>query len=430
MQFTRKTMGRIALFLGVMTMLSCSAAPEKDINLDELATNAGTAQGAFVKGLRSHTELSDDELDAWAKQHEPTSAVQYFDDFYQYGMKHPDTNKGFQSLILALTVSGDGKAPAKQLRAIHDRLYETYRDTTQYTHVLRNLRNGRSVGYGKREDVDPTENDRAREERVIFLLDRVSKTTKNAVVLNHVRMYLGDYLLRTLDQMDEKDLAAITKRSERARALFQAAIENTKDEPMPIFSSNGIDILQRYRTARRSAERPDDYVDPPQNNQRETPFIHELSAKFLFKLNHLTVGKMLPPTIGADLTGSAQALSQYKGRVLLIDLWATWCGPCIEKFPHFRELKQQYKASPFEILGISGDDEVADITEFLEDNDLPWDLWFAGREGGILSDWSTYALPTVFLVDHTGTIVSKNPSDEKIEALLPALIRAAEQAAK
>lgn len=132
--------------------------------------------------------------------------------------------------------------------------------------------------------------------------------------------------------------------------------------------------------------------------------------------------------IGVDLEGNAQNIDQYLGRVVLIDFWATWCGPCLVKFPHMREMVEKYDGRPFEILGISADYTLSDVTMFLEGNDLPWDIWFAGFNQGVVRSWNITEFPTVYLVDHMGMIVAKNPTDTQLDAMLEELVGKAEQA--
>lgn len=134
-------------------------------------------------------------------------------------------------------------------------------------------------------------------------------------------------------------------------------------------------------------------------------------------------------TIGVDLDGNSQNIDQYQGRVVLIDFWATWCGPCLVKFPHMRELEQKYEGRPFEILGISADYALSDVTMFMEDNDLPWDIWFAGFNQGVVKDWNITAFPTVYVMDHTGMIIAKNPTNTQLENMLGELVSNAERAA-
>ncbi len=148
------------------------------------------------------------------------------------------------------------------------------------------------------------------------------------------------------------------------------------------------------------------------------------------QLAYLQTPVPIQDTIGVDLDGNEQNIDQYRGKVLLIDFWATWCGPCLVKFPHMREIKTTYAERPFEILGISADYDPSDITTFLKDNDLPWDIWFAGFNQGVVKEWNISEFPTVYLVDHTGMIVARDPSDQQLDAMLVELVTKAEQAAK
>jgi cytochrome c biogenesis protein CcmG/thiol:disulfide interchange protein DsbE len=109
-----------------------------------------------------------------------------------------------------------------------------------------------------------------------------------------------------------------------------------------------------------------------------------------------------------DADGKTVRLSDYKGKVVLLDFWATWCGPCKIEIPWFIEFERQYKDKGFAVIGVSMDEEgwtvvkpfVSDLAinyRILQGNDSTADLY-----GGV------NALPTTFLIDREGRVAWKH----------------------
>jgi len=140
-------------------------------------------------------------------------------------------------------------------------------------------------------------------------------------------------------------------------------------------------------------------------------------------------GKPAPEFTLEDLNGKKLSLSNYKGKALLINFWATWCAPCKIETPWLVELRNQYAAQGFEILGISMDDidrdapeklsgEKKEIARFVQQQQMPYPVLIDGdsisKPYGGLDD-----LPTSFFIDRNGTVVSAQlglTSKDEIEA--------------
>jgi thiol-disulfide isomerase/thioredoxin len=165
------------------------------------------------------------------------------------------------------------------------------------------------------------------------------------------------------------------------------------------------------------------FADLPASNQPgDMEKLGAAAKKRLFELQNLAVGKLLPEFTGKDLDDKPRKLSAYKGKVLVIDVWATWCGPCRALIPHQRELVKKHKDAPFALLSISGDDNKADLTDFIKKEPMPWDHWFNGQ-GGIVEAWNIQAYPTLFIVDAKGVIRGKNVRDpHELDKLVDKLV--------
>jgi peroxiredoxin len=108
-----------------------------------------------------------------------------------------------------------------------------------------------------------------------------------------------------------------------------------------------------------------------------------------------------------DLAGKPVRLVDYRGKVVLVDFWATWCGPCRKSVPHLKNLHARYAKQGFVILGLSVDHEGPQVVrDFVKKNAIPWTTALADEKtmeafGGIRS------VPTGFLVDRQGRIAER-----------------------
>jgi peroxiredoxin len=119
----------------------------------------------------------------------------------------------------------------------------------------------------------------------------------------------------------------------------------------------------------------------------------------------LDEGKPAPEFSLQTLEGKKVSLSQYRGKYLLLNFWATWCGPCKVEMPSLEKLYQRFKSKPFEILAISGDMFGARVVQpFVETQKLSFTV-LLDQQLTVSNKYGIVSLPTSYLIDPEGKII-------------------------
>lgn len=130
-------------------------------------------------------------------------------------------------------------------------------------------------------------------------------------------------------------------------------------------------------------------------------------------------GKMFTDFEIAGADGSVQRLSDYvgKGKYVLVDFWASWCGPCRRKMPHLKEIYNTYSPKGLEVLGVAVWDEPDNTLAAIEQMQLPWKQIINAQT--IPTDlYGILGIPCIILFAPDGTIVGRNFEDDELNAIL------------
>ncbi|MDF1852424.1 MAG: TlpA disulfide reductase family protein [Verrucomicrobiales bacterium] len=111
-----------------------------------------------------------------------------------------------------------------------------------------------------------------------------------------------------------------------------------------------------------------------------------------------------------SMKGEDIDLTEMKDKVILVDFWATWCGPCVAEMPNVVAAHEKYKEQGFEVIGISLDENKEAVETFVTENGLNWPQYFDGKGWGneIAQRFGISSIPATFLVGKDGKIVASN----------------------
>jgi peroxiredoxin len=131
----------------------------------------------------------------------------------------------------------------------------------------------------------------------------------------------------------------------------------------------------------------------------------------------LIPGAKFPTFDETDIAGKPLSLEKYKGKVVLVDFWATWCVPCVIDMPHVIKTYEQRHQRGFEVIGISLDVDQAKLQSFIKDKNMPWQQYCDGKywDTKLVLKYGVEAVPYNYLLDRKGNIVAVNLHGEQLE---------------
>lgn len=202
------------------------------------------------------------------------------------------------------------------------------------------------------------------------------------------------------------------------------ALETVPKFPAAVFEDGrALAYLKRDDAAKAQFEH---YV---QMNPQDSP---ERQRAMLYIVQpDLARAAMAPPFAVTTLDGKHVSLDDLQGKVVLIDFWATWCGPCREALPHVREIAKKFDGQPLIVLSVSVDTDEGKWKEFVAKNEMVWPQYFDhGFTGPVAKSFNVQAIPHTFTIDADGVLQDEHIGDASIEGKLKKLVKRAQEKEK
>jgi thiol-disulfide isomerase/thioredoxin len=142
----------------------------------------------------------------------------------------------------------------------------------------------------------------------------------------------------------------------------------------------------------------------------------------------LSLAKMAPAFTVTALDGSRFNLDEMGGRIVLIDFWATWCGPCREELPHMKKIAQEFANEPLVIISVSWDSDEAKWKDFIQKNGMTW-VQYRDTDHELANAFGINAIPHYFTIDTDGVLTAEMLGEgSNVEGKLKKLIAKAKAA--
>lgn len=132
--------------------------------------------------------------------------------------------------------------------------------------------------------------------------------------------------------------------------------------------------------------------------------LQDVSSQSEFSTVPVTMNYSAPELTLMDTQGVSRSLLDYRGQVVLVNLWATWCPPCKEEMPALQSLYNKYRDQGFVVIAINDGDPTADVLQFVKDYRLTFPVWLDPTYIATEQAFKTLNLPSSFVIDRNGTI--------------------------
>jgi thiol-disulfide isomerase/thioredoxin len=142
----------------------------------------------------------------------------------------------------------------------------------------------------------------------------------------------------------------------------------------------------------------------------------------------LARARMAPPFAVTTLDGQRVSMDDLKGKVVLLDFWATWCGPCRAALPHMQKIAKKFEGEPLVVLSVSLDQDEQKWKDFIAKNGMTWPQYLDGGFTGPVSRlFAVNAIPHTFTIDADGVLQDEQIGDSSVEGKLKKLIARAKE---
>jgi thiol-disulfide isomerase/thioredoxin len=243
-------------------------------------------------------------------------------------------------------------------------------------------------------------------------------TAKNPLAKSLAQRDLGAAILARAGEKPKADQLAA------AHEAFQSALTSYPGNAGALYEDacvlarmgNDADASKEFATC-AAAARPDDPMTARARHFAEDP--------------KLSLNKMAPAFEVTTLSGTKFNLDDMQGRVVLIDFWATWCGPCNEELPHLAKIVKQFAGQPLVVISISVDKDEAKWKQFVTQHEMTW-IQYRDADGSIARSFGNELIPSYYMIGSDGVMLKtqRMGADDDVEGKIKKLLKQAHEEPK
>jgi peroxiredoxin len=155
------------------------------------------------------------------------------------------------------------------------------------------------------------------------------------------------------------------------------------------------------------------------------PSLVDKALAWTNEMESLQVGQQAPGFKATTVDGDSLSLEDLRGTVVVLEFWATWCGPCIPQIPHLKALDSEHSSEELTVVGVALNSDADTLKQFVDRKKMTWPQIQQPKQydGWLAEKYSVEGIPKVYVLDRTGTIAARDVRGEALEKEVQALVR-------